>query len=320
MADWQLKIYYMNRTRNNLLTNDLQARRQFVQTIAKSALGAVVLGFFPGKIIASENHYEEMTVQQVIDLIQHSVPGAPFPKTVDTIKAGDPNQKLTGIVTTMFATIEVIEKTAAINANLIIAHEPTFYNGRDDTDYLQKDELYLYKTALLKKHGITVWRFHDAHHAHRPDGVLQGVLNELGWDKLSEKGKPYIVHLPGTKLENIIAHCKKNLQIDHLRFVGDKKQICSKIALAPGSTGGRMHWNLLTTEKPDLLIVGEVDEWETSEYIRDLRASGSNISLLVLGHIVSEEPGSKWLAEWLQPQVPAIKVVHIPAKDAFSWA
>jgi putative NIF3 family GTP cyclohydrolase 1 type 2 len=35
-------------------------------------------------------------------------------------------QKVSGIVTTMFPTIEVIEKTAKVGANFIIAHETPF--------------------------------------------------------------------------------------------------------------------------------------------------------------------------------------------------
>jgi hypothetical protein len=53
-----------------------------------------------------------LTVQQIINMILKSIPNSPFQKTVDTIKSGDPAWKVTGIVTTMFATDEVIEKTA----------------------------------------------------------------------------------------------------------------------------------------------------------------------------------------------------------------
>jgi hypothetical protein len=38
---------------------------------------------------------------------------------------------------------------------------------------------------------------------------------------------------------------------------------------------------------------------------------------LVLGHIVSEEPGLEWTVQWLQPQLPGIKITHIPSGDAF---
>jgi hypothetical protein len=46
---------------------------------------------------------------------------------------------------------------------------------------------------------------------------------------------------------------------------------------------------------------------------------GSNTSLIVLGHIQSEEPGMQWLVHWLQPQLKGIKIIHLPSHDAFSW-
>ena len=70
---------------------------------------------------------------------------------------------------------------------------------------------------------------------------------------------------------------------------------------------------------PDLLIVGELQEWETAEYIRDAGLLGSNISLIVLGHAESEEPGMEWMAEWLQPKLPGLKITHIASKNPFAW-
>jgi hypothetical protein len=49
------------------------------------------------------------TIQQAIDIILASVPGAPFPGTVDTVKLGDPRQPLKGVAVTFPATIEVIQ-------------------------------------------------------------------------------------------------------------------------------------------------------------------------------------------------------------------
>jgi putative NIF3 family GTP cyclohydrolase 1 type 2 len=294
-------------------------RRAFVNTVA-AALGASALTALPVSLFANNKVNVGMTIQQVIDLIIKDIPGAPFKQTVDTIKSGDPNQPVTGIVTTMFATVELIEKTAALGANFIIAHEPVFYNHADDTKWLENDGVYQYKAALLKKHNIVVWRFHDYIHAHKPDGVIAGVLEALGWEKYADPKKPWLINVSATSLQSIIDLAKKKLGIAHLRFVGDKNQLCSRIIFIPGSAGGRMQIHALSAENPDLLIVGEVDEWETSEYVRDLRSSGSQTSLLVLGHIVSEEPGLEWLAKWLQPQVKDIRVTHIPSTDAFSWA
>jgi putative NIF3 family GTP cyclohydrolase 1 type 2 len=72
-------------------------------------------------------------------------------------------------------------------------------------------------------------------------------------------------------------------------------------------------------EKPDVLIVGELSEWETAEYIRDARSFGKKTALIVLGHAVSEEPGMDWFAEWLQPKIKTLKVTHIKSGDPFTW-
>ncbi|MDQ6815006.1 MAG: Nif3-like dinuclear metal center hexameric protein, partial [Bacteroidota bacterium] len=240
--------------------------------------------------------------------------------TVDAIKAGNANEPVKGIVTTMFATAEVIEKTAALGANFIIAHEPTFYNHADDTTTFENDEVYKFKRALLNKHNIAVWRFHDSIHAHRPDGVLMGVLQALGWEKYYNSEKPKLINIPSATLENIIQLVKSKLGIAHVRIIGNKSAACSRVVYAPGPAGGSRQIELIRKEKPDLFICGELNEWETSEYVRDLRYFGGKTSLIVLGHIVSEEPGLQWLVSWLQPQIPAIKVTHISSTDAFSWA
>lgn len=301
----------------NQLENVWQ-RREFVATLLRVASGSAVL-MSPVAGIANKFD-QELTVQQVINLILKSIPGAPFEKTVDTVKAGDPDQKVKGIVTTMFATDEVIEKTAKLGANFIIAHEPTFYSHTDDTDWLQNDEVYSYKSDLLKKYNIAVWRFHDYIHAHKPDGVLTGVLTKIGWDKYYNPDKPNLITLPAASLESIVQLVKTKLGIPHVKLIGDKSQMCKRVLLSPGAAGGNRQIQALQKEKPDLFICGELNEWETSEYIRDLRFMGSKTSLLVLGHIVSEEPGLEWLAKWLEPQVPGIRITHIPSKDAFTWA
>jgi hypothetical protein len=82
------------------------------------------------------------TIQQAIDTIIASVPGAPFADTVDTVKIGDSSQELTGIVITFLATCDVIEEAAKVGANLLITHEPTFYNHPDETGWLSKHPVY----------------------------------------------------------------------------------------------------------------------------------------------------------------------------------
>ncbi len=292
-------------------------RRAFIAASLKAA-GASALLSIPAPGMAG-HAAKSYTVQDIIDLILKEIPGAPFKQTVDTIKSGSAGQQVSGIVTTMFATVKLIEEAAKLNANFIIAHEPTFYNHLDDTHWVASNEVLKQKQALLQQHNIAVWRFHDYWHSYRPDGIYYGVLKAAGWVPYYQPGKK-ILQLPAASLGDIITHLKTSLGIEHLRVIGDPAQTCERIALMPGAAGGQSQITMVETEKPDLLIVGEVHEWETAEYIRDARQLGSKTALIVLGHSVSEEPGMSWLAEWLQPKLPELKITHIASENPFIWS
>lgn len=295
-------------------------RRTFVTTMTK-AVGTSMLLTTPGLSQAEPlwAGQQTMTVGQVMDLILKTIPGAPFAKTVDTLKSGTPSQNVTGIVSTMFATVDVIEKAVAAGANFIIVHEPTFYNHADETDWLKNDPVFQHKHELLAKHGIAVWRFHDYWHSHRPDGIRTGVLKTLGWSTYMDATNPQILTLPPTPLQQLITHAKEKLGIKLVRVVGDIGQSCQRVLLLPGASGGRSQIAAIENAKPDVVFCGEASEWETPEYVRDARRQGQKLSLVILGHIMSEAPGMEWLVSWLQPKVPGIKVSYIPSGNPFTY-
>lgn len=291
------------------------ARRTFITSIAKAAGAAAVLSI-PGMAMAARKTY---TVREVIDIILKDIPGAPFKETVDTLKSGSETQVVTGIVTTMFATVAVIEEAAKRKANFIIAHEPTFYNHLDDMNWSGQNDIVRRKQELLKRHNITVWRFHDYWHTHRPDGVGYGVLKKTGWLQYYKPGN-FIIPVPAAPLQDIVSTLKQSLGIEQLRVIGDLSQSCERIALLPGAAGGQRQIALVEKEKPDVLIVGEVHEWETAEYIRDARQLGAKTALIVLGHSQSEEPGMEWMVDWLQPKLEGVPLTHIASGNPFKWA
>lgn len=104
------------------------------------------------------------TIQQVIDSIIATVPEAPLADSVDVFKSGDPTQVVTGIVTTFTATMNVLRQVVDLGANLVITHEPTFYDHRDQTAWLENDPVYAAKRAFIEQHKLTIWRFHDYWH------------------------------------------------------------------------------------------------------------------------------------------------------------
>jgi len=260
-----------------------------------------------------------MTVSQVIERIIAEVPGGKLNETVDTLKSGSGDQMVTGIVTTMFATVKVIQAAAKMKANFIIAHEPTFYNHTDDPNWVENNTTVKEKKELLDKYQIAVWRFHDYWHRMKPDGILHGVLLKTDWLSYNPK-EENVFQIPAQPLIGIVRHIKDSLKIPHIRYIGDETANCSIIALMPGAGGGQGQVKMLIDKKADLLIAGESPEWETPEYIRDSRALGKSVSLILLGHAYSEEAGMEYLVQWLQPKLPGIKITHIAPESTFTWA
>jgi putative NIF3 family GTP cyclohydrolase 1 type 2 len=254
------------------------------------------------------------TVGEIMDIFITQVPDAPFPQTVDTLKSGSRDQIVTGIVTTMFATLTVIRKAIELKANFIIAHEPTFYNHLDETDWLKNDPVYQFKSDLLTEHGIAVWRNHDYVHRLQIDGVQAGVVNELGWNEYYQQNA--VLNLPETTLGGLINHIKVKMGVPALRYVGNLDQKASKILLLPGAIGGRRQIELIMKEKPDVLICGESPEWETPEYVRNANEMGEKLALIVIGHSASEEGGSEFMKSWIEENIPGMPVTHFASGNS----
>ena len=278
-------------------------RRDF---LVQSGGGIIVAGF-PKKAL---------TIQDAINLILDEIPGAPWDSAVDTIKSGDPSQPLRNVITTFLANHQTIDYAARYGVNLIITHEPIYYNHLDETDWLEKNSVYQKKRKLLEDHGIVVWRFHDYWHAYKPDGIATGALKLLGWEAYAEADQPQLCRIPPISLAELSQYMKTRFGAKRIRVMGNAGMLCSRIGLLVGAEDGRRQIEMLS--EVDVLVVGEVREWETTEYIRDANWQGDQEKgLIVIGHALSEDPGMAWLAEWLKPRLPNHVVAHQSTSDPF---
>ncbi|MBN2000563.1 Nif3-like dinuclear metal center hexameric protein [candidate division KSB1 bacterium] len=294
-------------------------RRLFLSR-SGAVLGSFALGIPPTRPrskVQEEN--PQKTIRAVIDEIILKMTGAPMMNTVDTVKIGDSEQPVTGIACTCMATCKVIQKTAELGYNFIITHEPTFFSHRDQTDWLAENSVYQYKKALLEEHNIVVWRCHDYIHHMQPDGIETGVLERFAWNEYQMPGKSNIFKLPYTPLTDIVAHIKSAFNIPCLRVVGDPHMTCQTVGIMVGAAGGRTQIAFAEHEQPDVLVCGEINEWETCEYIRDAIIAGQKKALIVMGHVNSEELGMKWMSDWLQTWLPGVPVGFVPASDPFIY-
>lgn len=297
---------------------DSKTRREFISDISKASAGGLLVGV---PFRHSTNQAKTWTVGDIIDLFIEEATGEPLSGTVDTLKTGSRDMDVTGIVTTMFATVPVIEYAIEIGANFIIPHEPTFYNHLDETDWLQDDETFQYKSNLLEENGIAIWRNHDYIHRHQPDGVYSGILDKLMWKPyVVDESNPRVLEIPALSLSELITHIKARLGIDTVRYLGSEDHMIKKVLLLPGAMGSQNHIRLVAEHDPDVLIIGEAQEWTTPEYIRDRIASGNETALIVLGHADSEDPGSIYMKDWLLKNITGVDVTHIHSGNPFQFA
>lgn len=290
------------------------------RVLLKRGLAAGVALLFFGTVAASQEKH--LTAREVIGRIQARV-GVPWQaETVDTFKAGNPDEPVTGIAVTMMATMDVLERAAASGKNLVITHEPTFYNHLDKLDALpekDKDPVLAAKLAFIAEHHLVVWRFHDHWHRRNPDGIEAGMAHTLGWEKQQDAENQYLFSVPETTLESLAADLRKKLDIHVLRVVGDPHLKVKKVAMVPGASGLQKETLALETNDVDVLVTGEPREWETVEYIADAVTEGKHKALIILSHIPSEQAGMVECARWLKTFVNEVPVEFVPAKDPFWW-
>lgn len=263
---------------------------------------------------------QALTARQVASMIHQHVGVQWHADTVDTFKAGDPDTPVSGIATAMMATFDVLKRASAQNANFVITHEPTFYSHEDKTDLLEaaNDPVWLQKEAFIKEHHLVVWRFHDHWHMRRPDGILDGMAHALNWQTYESPSMPALFVFPQQKtVRQLAKDIQEKIGIKVLRVVGDPDLRVTQIAFMPGAAGTQSHLEMLRRENVQVLVIGEVPEWETIEYVSDAAAEGRPKALILMGHIPSEQAGMLSCAQWLKTFITGVPIIFVPTREPF---
>lgn len=259
-----------------------------------------------------------MTAGEVIARIRQRL-GAPWREDTyrDTFKFGGPDTVVTGIATTAFVTLDVIRRAGEAGLNMIIPHEVTYWNDRDDVSVVSGDPTYAIKVELMRKHDIVVFRLHDHMHVQRPDFTFVGSARDIGLDGRYETapGSHRFV-IPETTLAALAARVRRRSGARAIRVVGDPNARVSRIRLGVGYATAPVN-----DDEVDVVISGEQQEadgaFDSPEYVLDAAAIGVPKGWIMLGHVVSEEAGMLEMAEWIRGLVPEVPVRLVKAGEPF---
>lgn len=258
---------------------------------------------------------EPITVGQVIDRIKTQV-GIPWrEQTVDNLIAGTADLPVKGIASTMMATLDGLQRAAAKGLNLVITHEPTYYSHQDRIEPVEKDALYQLKRDFIRDHGMAVFHFHDHWHGRRPDGIATGMIRELGWEKNHDAENPRLFTFPQMTLARLAQEMAAKLAIRTMRVIGDPQLAVRRVMASWGNVSLMPGVPFLA--QADVLVVGETHEWELVEYVQDAITSGQKKALIILGHLISEQAGMKYCAEWLKGFIREVPVEFLAASEPY---
>jgi putative NIF3 family GTP cyclohydrolase 1 type 2 len=261
-----------------------------------------------------------LTAGEVVSRIKSHL-GIPWRDTTyrDTFKFGGPETEVKGIVTAMFCNFEVIKRAAEAGYNMIIPHEDTYWNDRDDTSIVSGDPLYQQKIDFMKAHNIVVFRDHDHMHSQRPDFLYVGLARALGLDsKYETEPQSHRFVIPETTLGALASDYQKRLGVHSVRVVGNPSAKVKRIQLGVG-------YATPAVNSPDIDVVVSGEQQETDgtldspEYVLDAVSAGITKGWIMLGHAISEEQGMLEMADWIRAFTPEVPVQLIRTGEPF-WS
>ena len=260
---------------------------------------------------------QQSTAAQAIARIRQSIPQQPPADTVDTVKAGDPATIVTGIVTCFTATMDVLRQAVALHANLIVTHEPTFYNHRDENTLFVNDPVYKEKLAYIHDHHLVVWRFHDQWHLRRPEPMTEAFTAAVGWQKYQHPDDPLSFTIPTTTLNQLAIDLQQKLHARIVRVIGNPNLRITGVAYRPGASGEARQIQALERNDMQVLVAGESSEWEAVMYTQDAVEQHRQKALILLGHSTSEADGMQTAATWLRTLFPGLPVEYVNSGEPY---
>jgi putative NIF3 family GTP cyclohydrolase 1 type 2 len=240
--------------------------------------------------------------------------GGPYPKPdVDTFKIGDPLAKVRGIAVGWMSYRWALEKALALDCNLFITHEPTFFDHLDADRQVFQLPGAAAKREFLEASGLVVLRCHD----------LWDLIPEVGipdsWGRFLGLGppvqtRPYlrayeIETQAAARFAGSLAQRLAPLGQPGVQLLGPAQKRIGRVALGTGAITPVLQ--MLLEMETDAIIATDdgIDYWRDGALAIDL-----DFPIFVVNHPVSELAGVESLAKHLRTEFPHIPVHHIPQK------
>lgn len=261
-----------------------------------------------------------MKAFEILEELFSMADAADYSNTCDTCKAGSADVETQKIAVSMLATPDIIRQAKEWGAQLLIVHEPTYYNNMD---IHSDDKIERKKRQLIEESGLTIFRYHDHPHYTKPDIIAAGELRQLdlqGTIEYTDIFDLVRLHLdePITPLE-LARIIETRCGIKHVRICGARNTPCTIISGMFGAPGNSDVFEELKNDKSEIVLTGETCEWALGEYVRDAAQLGYNKALIIMGHVGSERDGMKYTADLIKNKHPELEVKYFECGEVYTY-
>ena len=237
-------------------------------------------------------------------------------KTVDRVIYGDPDAEIKGIAVAWMPYRKTIQDAKSLGANLLVVHEPTFYDHRDLDGNMADIPETEAKKKIIDESGITIIRCHDVWDAFPEIGI------PYAWGNFLELGEPVksirfynlyeIPEQPAVAFAQKVAAKTATLGQPSVGFYGNPDRTVKTVGLGTGCISNPFKIYELGADLA-ISVDDVVRAWVAGEWCQD-----TGNPLLVVNHCVSEDPGMATLAGYLKETLPDIPVTHIRQKCTYT--
>lgn len=187
------------------------------------------------------------------------------------------------------------------------------------------DPVYAGKNAFIEKHKLVVFRLTQHWNRRTPDPRALGLAMTMGWNRLRQ-GRGQLragaeedslrYDVPAVTLEALASQVKKALATrGGIRAIGDRAMTVRRVGLLPGFT--LIKDAIAMLPGVDVIITGEVQEWESATYAQDVAFAGIKKGFISIGRVVNEAAGMQVCADWLKTIVPEVPIRFMSAGDPY---
>jgi len=249
---------------------------------------------------------------------------------VDRIVVGDPATEIRALANVWLPTWPALRAAVAAGANVVVAHEPTFYTHWDWEGFDEafapiplearaavaktRDE----KRRWIEAQGVVVIRCHDVPDR-MPRGVVDALVAALGFaasEVVAASPHSRVVRfapLPAGELAQRLARTFFALNQPGVAFYGEARRPVGTLGLGTGFSSNL--WNQLALGAEMSVAVDDaVQSWSHTAYAED-----SGYPLVVIDHGTSEEWGVRRVGERLRAAFPGIPMYHLAQGCGFRW-